>query len=106
SCPFTFTSDSAFCMDLTLPVFFFQAEDGIRDATVTGVQTCALPISLTARNTPAGVQLTGEVPSHDFHARLWINFEVSVPRNYNLDVLTQAGNIETSDIDGRVTLVT
>src|SRR6266542_4540598 len=24
--------------------FFFQAEDGIRDATVTGVQTCALPI--------------------------------------------------------------
>src|SRR5207245_8654453 len=27
------------------PFFFFQAEDGIRDATVTGVQTCALPIS-------------------------------------------------------------
>src|SRR5688572_32743938 len=24
--------------------FFFQAEDGIRDLTVTGVQTCALPI--------------------------------------------------------------
>src|SRR3990167_3135900 len=27
-------------------VFFFQAEDGIRDLTVTGVQTCALPIWL------------------------------------------------------------
>src|SRR6266542_4463203 len=26
--------------------FFFQAEDGIRGATVTGVQTCALPILL------------------------------------------------------------
>src|SRR5688572_31733766 len=26
--------------------FFFQAEDGIRDLTVTGVQTCALPIFL------------------------------------------------------------
>src|SRR2546427_10807070 len=26
--------------------FFFQAEDGIRDLTVTGVQTCALPICL------------------------------------------------------------
>ena len=25
--------------------FFFQAEDGIRDSPVTGVQTCALPIS-------------------------------------------------------------
>src|SRR5256886_12584915 len=28
--------------------FFFQAEDGIRDLTVTGVQTCALPISRSA----------------------------------------------------------
>src|SRR5438034_5688119 len=27
--------------------FFFQAEDGIRDHCVTGVQTCALPISVT-----------------------------------------------------------
>src|SRR2546429_3404564 len=26
------------------PSFFFQAEDGIRDVAVTGVQTCALPI--------------------------------------------------------------
>ena len=29
--------------------FFFQAEDGIRDDLVTGVQTCALPISLPQR---------------------------------------------------------
>src|SRR2546430_13956848 len=29
--------------------FFFQAEDGIRDLTVTGVQTCALPISVSLR---------------------------------------------------------
>src|SRR5206468_6334828 len=28
--------------------FFFQAEDGIRDLIVTGVQTCALPISAAA----------------------------------------------------------
>src|SRR5437764_4909818 len=28
--------------------FFFQAEDGIRDTSVTGVQTCALPITLRA----------------------------------------------------------
>src|SRR5438552_11950429 len=27
-------------------IFFFKAEDGIRDDLVTGVQTCALPISL------------------------------------------------------------
>src|SRR5205807_7209668 len=31
---------------LNLKLFFFQAEDGIRDYKVTGVQTCALPISL------------------------------------------------------------
>src|SRR5256885_5112829 len=31
--------------DLLIAVFFFQAEDGIRDYKVTGVQTCALPIS-------------------------------------------------------------
>src|SRR2546430_13394324 len=30
--------------ELMLFFFFFQAEDGIRDLTVTGVQTCALPI--------------------------------------------------------------
>src|SRR5688572_30894123 len=30
-------------------IFFFQAEDGIRDLTVTGVQTCALPISRATR---------------------------------------------------------
>src|SRR2546430_10041042 len=29
---------------LIMLFFFFQAEDGIRDLTVTGVQTCALPI--------------------------------------------------------------
>src|SRR2546429_7133325 len=31
---------------LAFYVFFFQAEDGIRDVAVTGVQTCALPILL------------------------------------------------------------
>src|SRR3989454_6605877 len=32
--------------------FFFQAEDGIRDYKVTGVQTCALPISESDRDGP------------------------------------------------------
>src|SRR2546425_6787324 len=35
-------------------VFFFQAEDGIRDKLVTGVQTCALPIYLLASGTVSG----------------------------------------------------
>src|SRR2546430_6798252 len=37
--------------------FFFQAEDGIRDLTVTGVQTCALPISLVSRGVEEGATL-------------------------------------------------
>src|SRR2546430_10476002 len=37
------------CICLCL-FFFFQAEDGIRDLTVTGVQTCALPISITPKD--------------------------------------------------------
>src|SRR6266852_720194 len=41
--------------------FFFQAADGIRHATVTGVQTCALPISRGGRGLP-GPQ--GQ-PDHD-----------------------------------------
>src|SRR2546430_13218551 len=43
-------------MCLLISFFFFQAEDGIRDLTVTGVQTCALPISdwaSTPRTSPA-----------------------------------------------------
>src|SRR5690625_8046315 len=39
--------------------FFFQAEDGIRDGHVTGVQTCALPISI-----PALMAGTGPRPRH------------------------------------------
>src|SRR2546427_6157198 len=39
--------------------FFFQAEDGIRDLTVTGVQTCALPISAGHRRTCPRAPLLG-----------------------------------------------
>src|SRR3989475_6927419 len=46
-------------------LFFFQAEDGIRDLTVTGVQTCALPISGTrVVAAHAGVRIGGDIRSH------------------------------------------
>src|SRR2546421_7782632 len=38
--------DSSLRAAPSLCFFFFQAEDGIRDLIVTGVQTCALPISM------------------------------------------------------------
>src|SRR2546426_7172304 len=39
---------------IVLILFFFQAEDGIRDYKVTGVQTCALPISAGGGAAEAG----------------------------------------------------
>src|SRR5699024_11419852 len=49
-------------MFLYIPLFFFfQAEDGIRDRNVTGVQTCALPIYLSGRR--CGLQqCLGRIP--------------------------------------------
>src|SRR2546430_14995951 len=59
--------------------FFFQAEDGIRDLTVTGVQTCALPIY--RRNTPrdgsAPVLLYG-----------YGSYGISVPVNFSANRLS------------------
>src|SRR2546422_4496971 len=40
--------------------FFFQAEDGIRDVAVTGVQTCALPISPSYRIAGERLERVGE----------------------------------------------
>src|SRR5256885_12059742 len=40
--------------------FFFQAEDGIRDYKVTGVQTCALPISTQAQRASTYYLLQGD----------------------------------------------
>src|SRR5256886_12210502 len=53
--------------------FFFQAEDGIRDLTVTGVQTCALPIcspSSSSRTAPSGTSGAGVSPRRLLDDRL------------------------------------
>src|SRR5690349_24964969 len=47
------------CLLLLFYFFFFQAEDGIRDLYVTGVQTCALPISTGGAE---ALKLLGEQP--------------------------------------------
>src|SRR2546429_2594280 len=50
-------------------LFFFQAEDGIRDVAVTGVQTCALPISDWGG--PVGLEERAPSVAHDPHFREW-----------------------------------
>src|SRR5437762_11743945 len=49
--------------------FFFQAEDGIRDTSVTGVQTCALPISVIEHRQPIEVRRDTDA-AWPFHALL------------------------------------
>src|SRR3989475_11615790 len=68
--------------------FFFQAEDGIRDLTVTGVQTCALPISIQVTN--------DQTPKQNFFAdgsRLYVA-ETVAERSVIGQVSTEGG--ETS----------
>src|SRR5438105_8616209 len=56
---------------LTTDFFFFQAEDGIRDPLVTGVQTCALPICKrpTLGSAPATIVFTSGELINDLATR-------------------------------------
>src|SRR5699024_11223765 len=63
--------------------FFFQAEDGIRDRNVTGVQTCALPIFilgggylLIVNSALAAVTIVGIVAGVLFAFGIWVNVRV------------------------------
>src|SRR3989440_2467962 len=52
----------------TVFLFFFQAEDGIRDLIVTGVQTCALLISSRRRHTRSDRDWSSDVCSSDLRS--------------------------------------
>jgi len=67
--------------------------------------------SVIAKATPAGVEISGTLPpqmarSANSAAQYWVLFEVSVPLNYNVEVKTEAGDIETQDIGGFANLST
>src|SRR5690348_17800590 len=73
-------------MPSQLRIFFFQAEDGIRDGRVTGVQTCALPIFFVParvhrRALPLSLQCMSSHPPHTcLHRRKCAQFHES-PRS-------------------------
>src|SRR5699024_11840958 len=58
--------------------FFFQAEDGIRDRNVTGVQTCALPIS---NNTVDVQELEYDLSAFDFEAQAVNVYQTSAEKD-------------------------
>jgi len=65
---------------------------------------------LTAKETPNGVSLVGGLPQlrsiMSRNAQYWVQFQISVPANFGVEVTTGAGDIETSDLAGRVLLET
>jgi TonB family protein len=62
--------------------------------------------ALAARTVASGISIDGKVSWRAFRGRLWVNYEIHIPRRYGLDVNTQAGNIDVQDIQGRVILAT
>src|SRR6266481_4768900 len=65
--------------------------------------------SLSAKSTPAGVEITGKLPPQSAHlsgAQIWVQFEIVMPRNYSVEVKTEAGDIERGDIGGIASLTT
>src|SRR5690554_7740362 len=69
------------CLRATIYVFFFQAEDGIRDADVTGVQTCALPISKTPITGPDRNHAAGTLPELFERLRYRLAGQYPLPRH-------------------------
>src|SRR2546430_5354650 len=70
--------------------FFFQAEDGIRDLTVTGVQTCALPIfrvTVPEAGVPP-VTLAGLIASDEITAGTTVSEALCVPPPYEPEMVT------------------
>jgi TonB family protein len=67
--------------------------------------------SLSAKTTPSGVEITGNLPPQLARftasgAQFWVQFEIAVPRGYSVEVKTEAGDIETDDIGGTASLTT
>jgi TonB family protein len=67
--------------------------------------------SLIARSTASGVEINGTLPPQLAHlsstgAQFWVQFNVSIPRRYNVEIRTDAGDIETQDIGGIARLST
>lgn len=60
--------------------------------------------TLSAAANPGGVEISGALPTHNNNAQFWVTYIVMVPANYNLNIYTGAGDIQTPDIGGRVLL--
>src|SRR6266568_1504253 len=76
--------------------FFFQAEDGIRDGTVTGVQTCALPISMEQLLLASGHRRATDAASAELLIVNTCGF-IESAKQESVDTLLQLGSDKRSD---------
>jgi TonB family protein len=60
--------------------------------------------NVSAKGTSEGVWITGTVPWSSFRGRLLVNYEVQLPRRYDVDISTNAGNVRLDEIDGEAVL--
>jgi len=79
------------------------------DAHGAAAQQLLENYSLKAKPANSGVEITGALPpqaAHSTDAQFWVQFEVTIPRGYSVEVNTDAGDIETQDIGGTASLHT
>ncbi len=73
------------------------------DARGSAAQRLLDVYSLKAKSINSGVEIAGTLPpqaARSADAQFWVQFEVAVPRGYNVEVNTEAGDITTGDIGG------
>ena len=79
------------------------------DARGPAAQQLLDSYALKAKSTSYGVEIVGTLPqqiARSTDAQFWVQFEVTVPRGYSVEVNTEAGDIETQDIGGTASLHT
>ena len=76
------------------------------DASQKDAEELLKGFTITAREKSGDVYLQAQGSGRRSTGRLWLTLELNVPKNVSLDVSTGGGNIDASEIDGRVRLST
>lgn len=76
--------------------------DGARDVATELLKQ----FRIYGRELPDGVSIKAVAGGQQCCGRLWVTLTLNIPKDYNLDVSTGAGNIQVDDVDGRAALYT
>ncbi|MGB7311092.1 MAG: hypothetical protein WBC67_18675 [Candidatus Acidiferrales bacterium] len=76
------------------------------DASQKDAQKLLKSFAISSHDTPDGLSLKAESDARRSSGRLWVTLELDIPKNSALDASTGGGNIDASEINGRVSLST